>query len=397
MLPIKTDYRMRRRPWVNYALILINVGVFLAGFHFEGHQRDSYRLLLYPQAPELYQFFTSIFLHAGWGHLLGNMVFLWVFGNGINDRLGHLGYAAFYIAGGIVASLGYLALSGQAPVLGASGAISAVTGAYLVLLPRTHVMVLLVLPLIIPFEISSLYFVLFYFIENLIMTLGMLGAGSASTGGGVAYAAHLAGAVFGIVMTAGLLAARLLPRDAYDLLSLIRHGRQRGRYRSMVAGGYNPFSPPVSDAIRRPADVTGARTESGQGPAAQELELRRQISQACLSGQIEQAAAGYLKLVQIADDAVLPQQQQLDVANWLMSTNAYPAAADAYERFARHHASYGDMGDIYLLLGLLYGRYLQQYDRAEDSLNRAAALLRDPGKTEMARTELDALRRMKRR
>ncbi|MCE5325641.1 MAG: rhomboid family intramembrane serine protease [Planctomycetaceae bacterium] len=395
MLPIKTDYRMRGRPWVNYALIAINIVVFVAGFHFEGHQRDTYRLLLYPQAPHLYQFFTSIFLHAGWGHLLGNMVFLWVFGNGINDRLGHVGYAAFYLAGGILASLGYLAMGGQAPVLGASGAISAVTGAYLVLLPRTHVMVLLLLPLIIPFEISSLYFVLFYFIENLVMTLGMLGAGSASTGGGVAYAAHLAGAVFGIAMTVALLAASLLPRDAYDLLSLIRHGRRRGRYRAMVAGGYNPFSPGVAGMSSRPIDVTVARSEQGHGSTAREIELRRAIGEACRQGQIEQAASGYLQLVQIADDAVLPQQNQLDVANWLMAARQYPAAADAYERFARHYGSYGNMGDIYLLLGLLYGRYLQQYDRAEETLDRAIKLLSDPAKTDMARKELDVVHRMK--
>ena len=88
---------------------------------------------LHPDQPEILQFFTSVFLHGSWMHLIGNMIFLWVFGNAVNDRFGHVGYAAFYLAGGVLSGLGYVLLAGQAPVLGASGAISAVTGCYLVL------------------------------------------------------------------------------------------------------------------------------------------------------------------------------------------------------------------------------------------------------------------------
>ena len=132
-IPVRTDYRMKRRPWVNYALVVANVAIFLMGYNGGNERIDPY--LLNPDAPQLVQFFTSVFLHATGQHIFFNMVFLWVFGNVLNDRLGHVAYLAFYLGGGLLAGVGYILFSGHAPVLGASGAISAVTGAYLVLVP----------------------------------------------------------------------------------------------------------------------------------------------------------------------------------------------------------------------------------------------------------------------
>ncbi len=397
MIPIGTSYRMTRTPWVNYALVAANVIPFLLGYN--GMARNIGRIgtyLLHPDSPELYQFFSSMFLHGSWGHLIGNMIFLWVFGNAINDRFGHLGYLAFYLAGGVLAGAGYVVLAGNAPVLGASGAISAVTGAYLVLLPRVRVTLLaFFLYLLMPIEISSLLFLAFQFVWNMWMSMDAGLTGRAA--GGVAYAAHSSGYIFGIVVSAVLLAVRILPRDAYDLLTLISTWRRRGKYRRMVARGFDPFGfAPAAKGhapdTKRRVSARSVETVPADTAASKELHLRREISAACNRHDPAHAAELYLQLVQVADDVVLAQPNQLDVANQLMSAEQYSAAGDAYERFLKHYGNYEHIADIHLMLGLIYGRYLHQYERAERMLELAAETLKDPNKVQLARGDLEAVR-----
>ncbi len=391
LIPIGTDYRMRIRPWVNYAIILANVLIFLLGYRGDSQAglEKINNWLLHPIMPELHQFFTSVFLHGGWSHLIGNMIFLWVFGNALNDRFGHLGYLAFYLAGGVLAGVGYVILGGRAPVLGASGAISAVTGAYLVLLPRVRVSLMgLLIYVIVPFELSSLYFLLFQFIFNLYMSLG--GMTGAAGGGGVAYVAHSAGYVFGIGVAALLLAVKVLPRDPYDLLNLIQNWHRRRSYHRMVAQGYDPFN--YAGEIRH----GGARRIKAKvldpvipgTPEAKSLELRRGISAAIARHDTPTAADKYLHLLAIEPDAVLARDQQLDVSNQLMADNRYSEAADAYEKLLSHYPAHEHRGDIRLMLGLLYGRYLNQYERAMQNLQTATEQLGDTKKLELAQTIL---------
>jgi outer membrane protein assembly factor BamD (BamD/ComL family) len=117
------------------------------------------------------------------------------------------------------------------------------------------------------------------------------------------------------------------------------------------------------------------------------------VSEAFSANDLPGAARRYLELVQVAEDPVLARQQQLDIANFLMSDEQYAAAADAYERFLSHYGDYEHLADIYLMLGLLYGRYLQQYDQAENCLSQAVESLHDPRKLELARSELAEVRR----
>jgi membrane associated rhomboid family serine protease len=151
----------------------------------------------YEKVPAL-SVLTSMFLHAGWLHLLGNMLFLFVFGNNVEERLGHLRFLLFYLAGGAIAAYGFaLADPGSAvPMVGASGAVSAVLGAYLALWPRARVWslvpVLFFIPLRLPaWLVLGLWFVLQY----------VYAAGYATSGaGGVAYLAHVLGFVFGFLV-----------------------------------------------------------------------------------------------------------------------------------------------------------------------------------------------------
>ena len=388
LIPIRTDYRLSRTPWTNYALIAANVLVYFLGYN--GHSELAVPYLLQPDQPELAQFFTSVFMHGDFWHLAGNMVFLWVFGNAVNDRLGNTGYLGFYLAGGVLAGVGYVLMSGHQPVIGASGAISAVTGAYLVLLPRARVTLLMAIYFITTIEVSSLYFLLFQLLFNMFMSLVVEVPGM---GGGVAYVAHSSGYVFGIVIAAVCLGVGLLPRDAFDLLNLLRAWRRRTQYRHMVQEGYDPFNY-ISSRIRQGQGrfvQTQGPAQPSDSAAGKELTLRREIAADLSHHDLAQAAQRYLQLVQIADDAVLPQTQQLDVANQLMAQERYPTAADAYERFVRHYGPYEHLGDIYLMLGIIYGRYLQQPDRARHYLSLALERLSDSRKQDMARSELRAL------
>src|SRR5688572_13975984 len=136
--PVRTDRRLRSTPWMNIALIAVNAVAFVATRQrLEQHDAEVVKYILDPAQPQLFQFVTYQFLHGSPLHLLGNMLFLYVFGNSVEDRLGKVGYLAFFLAGGVLAGVGHAAME-TSPVLGASGAVAAVTGAYLALFPQTN-------------------------------------------------------------------------------------------------------------------------------------------------------------------------------------------------------------------------------------------------------------------
>lgn len=139
---------------------------------------------------------TSMFLHGSWMHLLGNMLYLWIFGNNIEDVMGHAKFIVFYLASGVLAALSHALTdpASQIPMVGASGAISAVLGAYLLLFPRAHVLVLL--PPIGMVRVAAGIVLGMWFVTQLIS--GGMSAGA--TGGGVAFFAHIGGFIAGMVL-----------------------------------------------------------------------------------------------------------------------------------------------------------------------------------------------------
>jgi membrane associated rhomboid family serine protease len=216
ILPLRTDYRDRSFPWVTTGLIVANVLVFLyelsLGDRVEGFVQvfgtvpaaiSSGQSVAVPSEPLVSPYlslFTSMFLHAGWLHLLGNMLFLWVFGQNVEDAFGHGYYLVFYLACGIIANLAQVAVAPQStiPGLGASGAISGVLGAYLVLFPLAHVRTLVRIGWVILLPSVPAYLMLGgWFVLQLLSGLGALG--TAGETGGVAYSAHIGGFVFGFI------------------------------------------------------------------------------------------------------------------------------------------------------------------------------------------------------
>ena len=209
MLPLRDNVPTRSRPLVTYALIVANILVWVL-YQLPDLQGSVDELAFHPCEVEgscpqvgegwLLTALTSMFLHGGWMHLLGNLLFLWIFGNNVEDALGHARYLLFYLAGGFVATavqafvtLSYASeLEGTIPNVGASGAISAVLGGYLVLLPRARVLTIIVFVLR---EIPAAFFLLFWFGFQLLD--GGASIAHPEEGGGVAFFAHIGGFAFG--------------------------------------------------------------------------------------------------------------------------------------------------------------------------------------------------------
>ena len=145
---------------------------------------------------------TSQFLHGGWLHLLGNLLFLWIFGNNVEDRLGRFRFLLFYLVGGAVAGLTQVAIDPEStiPTIGASGAIAATLGAYLVLFPRARITSLVFLGFFYQLiDVPAVIVLVFWFVLQLIDGLASIGV-TDTAGGGVAFFAHIGGFVFGAVV-----------------------------------------------------------------------------------------------------------------------------------------------------------------------------------------------------
>ncbi len=250
MIPIHDSPSRRTTPWVTYAIIAVNLIVFVrmlslstdtpatVGATRQALERqttgDCYGFVTAPA--ELDRFYcrwsfqprefldvvrdraafpgidrglvlvtivTSIFLHAGWLHIIGNMLFLWVFGDNVEDRLGHVGFLLFYLVGGVIASLvqAWVDTSSLVPVVGASGAVAAVLGAYLIYFPGATVTALIPIPIPIPFPVPAVIMIGLWFVQNLLAGVASLSSVEGPDAG-IAFFAHVGGFVFGAVAVA---------------------------------------------------------------------------------------------------------------------------------------------------------------------------------------------------
>lgn len=380
LIPVGTDRRQRHTPWVNYTLVGLNVLFYLLTASRVGQPLDNIRLLfLQPASPSMTQFFSYQFLHADVMHLAGNMLFLYVFGNAVEDRLGSVGYLFFYLAGGVLAGLGHILIE-SSPVIGASGAVAAVSGAYLALFPRSNVTLFYWFFLFVGyFEVSSLLLIGAYIVLNVVEHLW--GAGQ------VAHLAHLTGYAYGFAIGMVLLWVGVLDREPFDMLALWERRRRRAAFARMTQGGGGPWL-----ATAGAAKVSAPEGDQELDAHRREiLALRARIGEAIDGHNLGQAAEWFGRLQQLEPGAVLSQQQQLDVANQLMSVGRYEAAAQAYEGMLGTYGSYPQREQVELILGLIYARYLRRQGRARQLLEQALDRLRDEDQKRLARQVLDEL------
>ena len=234
MIPIRDDQPRFSTPYVTYFIIALNAVVFLFELSVgtQGHRALNgliYQFGVVPQHFELavqgshkydlpgqsLTILTSMFLHGGWLHIIFNMWFLWIFGDNIEDHLGHFSYLVFYLVSGFAAAVTHILLNmnSTAPTVGASGAIAGVMGAYVVLYPKARVLTLV--PLIVFFTfwwLPAWVFLGYWFVLQFLSGTAMSIAETSSSAGGVAFWAHVGGFVAGVVLI------KLLPE-------------RRGRYR----------------------------------------------------------------------------------------------------------------------------------------------------------------------
>lgn len=391
MIPISTDRPIRRTPLVNYTLIAINVAIAVTASastplrewliqhwvlypdgHFAGlfhGQEVPVEMIPSVQNPHrVWQFVTHQFIHSdlfggGPWHLAGNMVFLWVFGNAVEDRLGRWGYLFFYLTAGVLAGLAQM-IASPAPSLGASGAIAGVTGAFLAFFPLTRVRLLFWFFIITTYELPALLVILFSFACDVFFQIRGYEQ--------VAYLAHIGGTVFGFMFAMSLLWIRVLPREPYDMMTMYTQWRRRQEFAAMADRGFDPWRaqrgvPNQKTPLAKPA-------RSALPEAA--LALRTQVSEA-LSRQDRQAALTAFRSLaaRYEEAAVFNRDQQVEIGNALFAEGDYARAAQVYRAYLSHYPTAPRIEQVQLILGLILIRYLPRAEEARLLLTQAAVKL----------------------
>jgi membrane associated rhomboid family serine protease len=203
VIPLKDVIPSRTVPIVTVTIIVLNSLAFLFELSLPNPVLESF-IRVYGVVPAdfaLLTTVTSMFLHGGWLHFLGNMLYLWIFGDNVEDQLGHARFVLFYLICGVAAGLAhvYMNPASTVPTVGASGAIAGVMGAYFVLYPHSRILALL--PLFVFWEVIEVPAILFlglWFVMQFFSGVGSIAAGARATGGGIAFWAHVAGFLAGM-------------------------------------------------------------------------------------------------------------------------------------------------------------------------------------------------------
>jgi membrane associated rhomboid family serine protease len=204
MIPLRDVIPSRTTPGVTITLIVINVLIYLFQLMLTDRGHDAF-IVAFGVVPAYFTFlsvFTSMFVHGGLAHLAGNMLFLWIFGDNVEDRLGHGRFLAFYLICGFIAAISQTVLTPESlvPMVGASGAIAGVMGAYIVLYPHSRVLMLFPFPPIL-FELPAYFFLAMWFVVQFLNGINQLPVFEKDMiSGGVAFWAHVMGFVAGLIL-----------------------------------------------------------------------------------------------------------------------------------------------------------------------------------------------------
>lgn len=204
MIPLRDTQPSNTFPAVTLVIIVLNVLVFLFQVSLEPHYLNYFIAQhgIVPDRLHLSSLITSMFLHGGWMHLIGNMWFLWIYGDNIEDILGHGKYLIFYLLCGVAAALVHILLNpySRVPTVGASGAIAGVMGAYMIKFPRSRILTLVpIFIFLTTMEIPAGFMLLYWFAIQIFSGIGSVGYSNISSGG-VAWFAHVGGFVAGIAL-----------------------------------------------------------------------------------------------------------------------------------------------------------------------------------------------------
>jgi membrane associated rhomboid family serine protease len=204
MIPLRDTEPSHSFPFVTVAIIVLNALAFFYELSLGPYELNFFiaHYGLIPARPQLTDLITSIFLHGGWMHFLGNMWFLWIYGDNVEDILGHFNYGAFYLACGVLGSAGHILFSGSStvPTIGASGAIAGVMGAYMLQFPHSRIVTLVpVFVFLTTMEIPAYLILMYWFVIQFFSGIGSMGHSHLSQGG-VAWFAHVGGFLSGMAL-----------------------------------------------------------------------------------------------------------------------------------------------------------------------------------------------------
>ncbi len=391
IIPLGTDRPLMRATRVTWVLLALNFAVYfltlgqgarvapvdlVPGMTEEVSQAPSARdagqipivrsLQLVADFREPWRLITYAFLHSPteWLHILGNMLFLYVFGPGVEDKLGRAWFLLLYLAGAIAAGLSHRLFS-AAPLIGASGAIATVTGAYMVLFPQARVRTFLFMILVGVFEIPSVWFIGAAVARDVFS----LGFGR----GNVSIEAHLGGYLLGLTTAFTLLATRAVPRDAYDLFSVVHRKRRLREIRAAAESAQKRMQAPAKE-----------------DPAAEALATARAGVAASLArSDAPGAANAYAALLAAfpaaGRAAALTRHNQIAVANELVHSGRHREAYRAYELFLEAYPKDPQTPHTRLVLGLLAARYLSNPAAARAHVLEAMPTLSDSDDVTLAR------------
>lgn len=409
LIPLGTDRPSIRPTLITPLLIALNVVVFTlqailearaadGATGIEGYHDAIEPFLLVPDAFRWYQPITSGFMHADVLHIAGNMLFLWVFGPSIEDRFGRWWFLAFYV-GGLFAAAGLHVAFEHNPALGASGAIAALTGAYLVLFPRTQIKVLFML-----------WFGVFWVSAWWLIGLAVLWdiAGQAHGSSGIAHLAHLGGTAYGVVVSLIVLWLKLVPREVYDLFSIARQASRRRQLRELSQSQQRAVDRHWEKARKKKAEA-GAGGRVGIGAAAapgnagrheqvddqDALALARaEIVRLLGADDLAAAAAAYKQLVEShaagpgGGATTFSYKHQDLIATHFYAVADYAAAAYAMERLIEMYPREPGTRRFRLSLAIINSRYLNDPIRAKLILKDLLPELHDESERALAEREL---------
>ncbi len=203
-IPLRDTQPSYSKPLITILLIAVNVLAFLFEMSLDPYSRNHFIAVygIVPDRLNLESLLTSMFLHGGWMHLLGNMWFLWIFGDNIEDAMGHGKFLMFYLLCGIAAAVTHIALNpySRVPTVGASGAIAGVMGGYIVKFPHSRIVTLvLIFFFLTTFEVPAVLILAYWFLVQLFSGIGSIGYSNVSQGG-VAWFAHVGGFLAGVIL-----------------------------------------------------------------------------------------------------------------------------------------------------------------------------------------------------
>jgi membrane associated rhomboid family serine protease len=324
----------------------------------------------------LWTYITYQFLHGDIWHFAGNMLILFVFGPNVEDRFGRIGFLLFYLVGGIIAGVVHM-LVDNTPVIGASGSIAAVTGAYLILFPKTRIKAILLFFVIMPLMIPAPWIIGFSIFKDI--ALRSMGSDS-----GVATAAHLGGYAFGIGLSFALLATGRLAREPYDLFTLIKQAKRRREYRELSSK--HDFYEPKRRVEKKPPRRTIAEKIATPDDIERDdrrMRLRADVARAVGKGDADASERAFRALLDAHAQDSLPRAMQLSLGNLLFSSGRREPAAAAYDGFLRSNPDDPEAPRVRLMLALVCARDLNDPTRAKSLLAMSENRLRSEDEREL--------------